>query len=173
MTDQPNPGSPPPSRFEWPPEASVADVEPCCTDRVGHHRLGCPNANPVTLVLTALEELIDAPPITAPQAQGDVMILPWPPTTAPAWRGQEIDASAALPTAAVAVTPDGSHIAATDTLTPRARWTERRKGNALGTLVVPPGAVARLAHREHPDLLIGPGVYILQTQRRWQAPAAD
>jgi hypothetical protein len=40
----------------------------------------------------------------------------------------------------------------------------------LGVLAVPPGAAALLAHDEHPDLHIGPGVYALRRQRAAALP---
>lgn len=118
--------------------------------------------------LATVEQLIDAPPITAPQAQGDVGILPWPPETAPAWRGQEIDACTPMTMGGVRLTPDGSHWLLPERLAPEPiGWHETRKGYTLGTLVVPPAAAARLSHRRHGDLLIGPGVYVLRQQRAY------
>jgi hypothetical protein len=140
-----------------------------------------PADDPAVGVLAALEDIIDVPPITAPQAQGDVLVLPWIPATAPAMRAERIAETALVPYDGVAVTPDRSHVllpegmtAASDGSGPRIRYADVHKGNTLGTLVVEDGAAARLSHREHPDLLIGPGVYVLHSQRRWTptTPAA-
>jgi hypothetical protein len=175
-----DPAQPPPSRIEWPPE-----TEP---DITYHHtyksgaRYVEPAVSRETSALAALEELIDVPPLTAPQAQGDVIILPWPPTSNPYFRGPSIDAAALIPAEGVAIEPTRSHILLpvdlpADGSGPRPRYAQLDVGHTLGVLVVEEGAAARLSHHEHGDLLIGPGVYALHRQQRWTprgtAPAAD
>jgi hypothetical protein len=120
----------------------------------------------------ALEDLIDVPPITEPQAQGDVFVVPWPPTTAPAMRAEREAAAALIPSEGCPIEPTRSHILLpvdlpADGHGPRPRYIQLDKGNTLGVLVVEPGSAARLSHPQHPDLLIGPGVYALHAQRRW------
>lgn len=151
------------SLIEWPPEpatreAAVSHVEPA--------------GRPDPAVLDDVRALVDAPPLTAPQAQGDVFVLPWLDTTTPAMRAERVDAAGLVTSGGVAVTADGSHVLLDENLRPdgagpRIRYADVGKGHTLGTLVVEPGAVARLSHREHGDLLIGPGVYVLHQQRRW------
>lgn len=126
--------------------------------------------------LDELRALLDVPPLTAAQAQGDVFVLPWLETTIPKIRAERAAATTEIDPAGCAVTDDGSHVLLPNTLRdrPGVRYGRVGKGNTLGTLVVDDGHAARLSHREHGDLLIGPGVYVLHRQRRWQnrAPVA-
>lgn len=119
--------------------------------------------------LDRLDAELDTPTLAAPQAQGDVIVLPWPETTAPSWRAEEYDKARTIPDAGLPVEgTGGSHwLLPADLTAPRPRYHLALKGNRLGTLVVPPHGAARLSHTEHPDLLIGPGMYVIQQQRRW------
>jgi hypothetical protein len=123
--------------------------------------------------LDELRALLDVPPLTAAQAQGDVFVLPWLETTTPQIRVERADAATEIDPAGCAVTDDGSHLLLPNTMAdrPGVRYAHVGRGNTLGTLVVDAGHAARLSHREHGDLLIGPGVYVLHRQRRWQSPA--
>lgn len=129
--------------------------------------------------LNEARALVDIPPLTAPQAQGDVIVLPWLDTTSPSLREQRVDAATEIDRKGCIVTEDGSHVLLPNTLHGPAgvRYGHVTKGHTLGTLVVEPGHAARLSHREHGDLLIGPGVYVLHEQRRWRnyttAPVVD
>lgn len=112
---------------------------------------------------TPLDRLAEeVPALTAPQAQGDLMVLPWPPATSTSWRNNELDAAAPLPIAGVEVHP--SHWLIPEAGVPA--WNVAASGSRIGTLHVPNGACARLAHDDHGDLRIGPGVYALIRQRR-------
>lgn len=128
--------------------------------------------------LDAVRDLIDAPPLTSPQAQGDVMVLPWPPSTTPAIRAERVAAASLVPYDGCAVTTDRSHVLMPARLPedgsgPRIRYVQLDKGNTIGVLVVEDGTAARLTHRGHADLMIGPGVYVLHRQRRWTAPRSN
>lgn len=104
-----------------------------------------------------------APPSDGPQAQGDVIVLPWLASMRPDVRADRIERSQQLPRAGLWLR--GSHLLITES-GPPARWTlDRRPGSTLGTLVVPAGTVTRLCHDQHPDLRIGAGVYAVRGQR--------
>lgn len=130
--------------------------------------------------LTDAAALLDAPPITEPQAQGDVFVLPWPADTNRHLRERRAAAATPVPPAGTTVDPIS---APRHDITPTALGDPPRylpvadTSHTLGVLVVPDGAAATLAHPEHPDLHIGPGVYILHGQRAWTpagpVPAAD
>jgi hypothetical protein len=132
-----------------------------------------PKGHPMTEQQHPERALLDVPPLTAAQAQGDVFVLPWLETTTPQIRVERADAATEIDPAGCAVTDDGSHLLLPNTMAdrPGVRYAHVGRGNTLGTLVVDAGHAARLSHREHGDLLIGPGVYVLHRQRRWQSPA--
>lgn len=168
------------SLIEWPPD-------PVTREAVVTHVEGDPAAVPwwkaytpdELAVIDAAEMVVDVPPVTDPQAQGDVFVLPWPETTTPSLRADRVDAASDVSSSAgCTVTGDGSHVLFTEpgSRTPP-RYCRVDKGLTLGVLVVDAGSAARLSHHEHGDLLIGPGVYVLHQQRVWQhrasAPAAD
>jgi hypothetical protein len=124
-------------------------------------RTGSTRPLPAALVLHALDP--DPGVSRGPQAQGDVIVLPWPPFMAPHVRALHTATTTPIGRRGVIVHP--SH-----TLLPEAApvfWSWwPGDGPTLGTLVVPDGSVARLAHGEHADLRIGPGVYAVRRQRR-------
>lgn len=104
------------------------------------------------------------PEPTPIQRQGDVLVLPWPPATAPAMRAQRVAETVPLADTGCAITPGPTYHA----LLPdaphdreRVRYAYVGKGHTLGTLVVEDDGHARLTHPDHPDLVIGPGVYVL------------
>jgi hypothetical protein len=105
----------------------------------------------------------DPVPSAGPQAQGDVIVLPWLDFMAPHVRYLHTASSA--PVARAGLTLLDPHVLAPDTGGVFWSWWPD-PGPTLGTLVVPDGGVARLAHDEHPDLLIAPGVYTIRRQRR-------
>ena len=99
-----------------------------------------------------------------PQAQGDVIVLPWDRWMSPHIRHRHVRAAGVLPRAGVWLL--GSHLLLSEIGAHPVRWLpERGTRPGLGTLVVPEGTVARLAHDEHADLRIGPGVYVIRRQR--------
>lgn len=167
------------SFIEWPPD-------PVTREAVISHVEGDPVAAPwwkayapdELALLDTVETILDVPPITEPQVQGDVFVLPWLETTTPSLRADRVDAAVCLAVGGSPVTGDGSHVLLTEpgSRTPP-RYLRVGKGHTLGTLVVDAGSAARLSHHEHGDLLIGPGVYVLHQQRVWQGrtatPAAD
>ena len=103
-------------------------------------------------------------PSDGPQAEGDVIVLPWDRWMSPHIRHQHIRAARAVPRAGARVL--STHVLLTETGTAPVRWLPIRGTRpGLGTLVVPDGSVARLAHDEHRDLRIGPGVYVIRRQR--------
>jgi hypothetical protein len=131
---------------------------PACADP---RRTGSTRPLPATLVLHKLDP--DRGVSCGPQAQGDVIVLPWPEFMAPHVRA--LHTATAVPVGRRGVVVHPSH-----TLLPEASpvfWSWwPGDGPTLGTLVVPDGSVARLAHGEHADLRIGPAVYAVRGQRR-------
>jgi hypothetical protein len=112
--------------------------------------------------------------VGVPQAQGDVLVLPWPDDACTGIRDRAIRSGRPVPPAGRVllrgrgghthtVLPDGPHVlVAPDEV-----------GHGLGVLVVAPRSVAVLAHEEHPDLHIGEGVYVLRRQRRYTPPEPE
>jgi hypothetical protein len=103
----------------------------------------------------------------APQAQGDVLVWPWPADQAPIGRDRAVRNARPVPaTGRVVLAGRGGH---THTLLPDGPGVATAHddiGAALTVLIVAAGSVAVLAHEEHPDLHIGEGVYLLRRQRR-------
>jgi hypothetical protein len=107
------------------------------------------------------------------QAQGDVLVQPWPVHVAPAVRAAAVGGGALVPAGGVPVLVGAgghAHTLYTDPV-PAASWTPGRpRAGTLGVLVVPAGGTAVLGHHEHPDLRVGPGVYALRRQRTHTLP---
>lgn len=136
-----------------------------------------PSDRPSTPLTTAEQETFAA--ITAgqqllpwadrPQAQGDLLVLPWPANTDPLRRLGALASAAHLP-------PEGVHFAngshQLQSLDPEVRWAPELSGSrlTLGTLVVSDGCLALLGHGTHEDLHIGPGVYLIRRQREATTP---
>jgi hypothetical protein len=99
-----------------------------------------------------------------PQAQGDVIVLPWLDFMSPHIRYLHTAASAPVTGRGVVVHP--SHVLLPEVAPVFWSWWPDPASPTLGTLVVPDCSVARLAHGEHADLRIGPGVYAVRRQRR-------
>jgi hypothetical protein len=120
---------------------------------------------PVPAVDRPLLPVVDPDPVPSagPQAQGDVIVLPWPDFMAPHVRYLHTASSA--PVHRSGLTLLDPHVLLAEC--GRVFWSWwPDKGPTLGTLVVPDGTVGRLAHDDHADLRIAPGVYTVRRQRR-------
>ncbi len=120
------------------------------------------------LSLQALDfELDPVPTVGAPEAQGDLLVIPWPADVSPARRARDV-ASAKPVTAPVTVVrgqggnthllvdPDSCGIA----------WHEYPgDSQTRGVLVVPAGGRACLDHVEHGRSAVGEGVWVIRRQR--------
>lgn len=109
--------------------------------------------------------VVDLDPVASagPQAQGDVIVLPWPEFMAPHVRYLHTASAGPVPFRGL-VLADPHVLLAEDERVFWSWWPD--PGPTLGTLVVPDGSVARLAHDHHGDLRIAPGVYTIRRQRR-------
>lgn len=109
---------------------------------------------------------LDIPVFAGPQAQGDLIILPWPASTSPTRRAKAAAAAKPVTHPVVVQTGQGGH---DHTLSPApgVAWHSYpgSEPQTLGVLVVDGGAVAVLGHIEHGDTHIGPGVYVIRRQR--------
>lgn len=107
-----------------------------------------------------------APVVTGlPQAQGDLVILPWPAEANGPRR--RVDAAKAQPLAApvVVLTGRDGHDHALKA-TAGVAWFGYPGGRqTLGVLSVADGSVATLEHGEHGQSRVGPGVYVIRRQR--------
>ncbi len=163
------------------PTASTPPPRQTSTDRhPNRHRDGHPESpprphrddRPEGLLNTPAEppQFVDLePPIaTEPQAQGDLLVLPWPAGAAVAARAAALLDGQLVPTAGIELLRGaGGHTHTVLAATGAVAWAPAQPpgGQTLGVLVVPPGGVAVLAHEEHADLHIGPGVYAVRRQR--------
>ena len=136
---------------------------------------GSPHGSPAEAdAFTALAQSLAAElPIAwsaRPQAQGDLLILPWPADTDPAKRAASTAAARPIPRDGIGLV-GGRHMLQADG--PDVLWGPEPAASTqtLGTLVVPPGSIAVLGHQEHADLHIGDGVYVIRRQRVHVAPA--
>jgi hypothetical protein len=110
------------------------------------------------------------PPVVAgvPQAQGDLIVIPWGADIAPERRALAVAAAKPIPEPGIAVVrgQGGNTHLLVDPDRAGVGWAaEPGDGQTLGTLVVPPGAVAFLDHPEHGRNATGPGVYVIRRQR--------
>lgn len=112
-----------------------------------------------------------SPPVVTgvPQAQGDLLVIPWPTTVATQERVLACARANPVPAAGIAVVR-GENGGNTHLLVDPDRagvmWAPGVEGEqTLGTLVVPPDAVAYLDHPEHGRNATGPGVYVIRRQR--------
>jgi hypothetical protein len=109
-----------------------------------------------------------------PQAQGDLLVLPWPADAASARRAASVAAAQPVPHQGIGLV-GGRHQLQADG--PDVLWSAEPpasiqvRGQTLGTLVVLPGSIAVLGHQDHGDLHIGAGVYVIRGQRVHIAPA--
>lgn len=120
------------------------------------------------LGLAALDiELDPVPTVGAPEAQGDLLVIPWPEDVAPAQRARDVAAAKPVTSPVTVVRgqggnthllvdPDGCGIA----------WHDYPgDGQTRGVLVVPADGRACLDHAEHGRSAVGPGVYVIRRQR--------
>jgi hypothetical protein len=105
----------------------------------------------------------DPAPSAGPQAQGDVIVLPWPDFMDPHVRYLHTASAAPVGRSGLVLADPHTLIAETGGVF-WSWWPD--SGPTLGTLVVPDGTVGRLAHDDHADLRIAPGVYTVRRQRR-------
>ena len=119
--------------------------------------------------ITAEQQLLPTPWSDRLQAQGDVLVLPWPADTDPLRRLGVIASARPLPPEGVHLANGSHQLQAAD---PKVLWAPEPPTSTLtmGTLVVPDGCRAVLGHGTHEDLHIGPGVYLLRRQREATAP---
>jgi len=111
-----------------------------------------------------------SPPVVAgvPQAQGDLLVIPWPATTATQER--VLACAKATPVGPQGISVVEGQGGNTHLLVDPDRagvlWAPNAAGaQTVGTVVVPPGTVAYLDHAEHGRNAIGPGVYVIRRQR--------
>jgi hypothetical protein len=121
-----------------------------------------------TLGLAALDVDLDpAPTVDAPEAQGDLLLIPWDAGTAPAKRAADVAAARPVvsPVSVVEgrggnthwlVDPDGCGIL----------WNPYPdSGQTVGVLVVPADGRACMDHMEHGRSAVGSGVWVIRRQR--------
>jgi len=112
-----------------------------------------------------LASAADVATLQGPQAQGDLLVLPWPDSVAPTVRNTDMAAALPIPTGGtVVLTGNGGHHHKL-ACTPGVAWHAYRDGQTLGVLTVADGALAVLGHEEHGDTHIGAGVYVIRRQR--------
>lgn len=119
----------------------------------------------ITLTVPETVTLPEVPVLTGPQAQGDLLILPWPAGTATDRRAQDIAQAKPVTAPVVVITGDNGH---DHTLAPApgVAWHAYAHGQqTIGVLTVADDAIAVLGHIEHGDSHIGPGVYVIRRQR--------
>lgn len=105
----------------------------------------------------------DPAPSAGPQAQGDLIVLPWPDFMSPHVRFLHTASAQPVPVRGLVLLDPHTLIAESGGVF-WSWWPDT--GPTLGTLVVPAGTVARLGHDTHRDLRIAPGVYAVRRQRR-------
>jgi hypothetical protein len=111
-----------------------------------------------------------SPPVVTgvPQAQGDLLVISWPTDVDTQSRVRACAKATPVGPQGISVVrgqggnvhllfdPDGAGVL----------WASYPDGSqTVGTLVVPPDAVAYLDHAEHGRNAIGPGVYVIRRQR--------
>lgn len=118
------------------------------------------------LGLAALDFDLDPTPVTdEPQAQGDLLVIPWPTDTAPQERAKAVASAKAVVTPEAVVRGQGGNVhTLVDPDGIGVLWAPM-SGQTVGTVVVPDGGRACLDHAEHGRLAIGPGVFVIRRQR--------
>jgi hypothetical protein len=101
-----------------------------------------------------------------PQAQGDLIVLPWPVDVATQQRTQDVSLATPIgPSGALVLSGVGGHEHRLVPSTGVSWYAYPNAGQTLGVLAVQVGAVATLRHVEHGDSAIGAGVYVIRRQR--------
>lgn len=103
------------------------------------------------------------------QAQGDVIVLPWPNQVDPHARTAALHAARPVPlTGVVLAVGAGGHAHTLLADGPAVRVASDPYGSdrSLAVVFVAPGSVAVLAHDEHADLHLAPGAYAVRRQRQ-------
>lgn len=118
------------------------------------------------LGLAALDfDLDPIPVVDVPQAQGDLLIIPWPVTESPQRRAKAVAAATVVVAPEAVVRGQGGNVhTLVDPDSCGVMWSPSQ-GQTVGTVVVPAGGRACLDHAEHGRLAIGPGVYVIRRQR--------
>jgi len=101
------------------------------------------------------------------QAQGDLVVIPWPDDLAAGVRAQEVGRAVVVRQPGIVVL-DGVHphrLVPADGRIGWAPWTGG--GTTLGLLCVPPDGAATFVHAEHDTLHVGAGFYAVRRQREW------
>lgn len=123
----------------------------------------------ITADVTDLDaELSPAVVTGAAQAQGDLIVLPWPESTAPQQRATDVAQARPVGPRGISVVEGqgGNMHLLVDPDAAGVLWAPYPDGaQTVGTVVVPSGAVAYLDHAEHGRNAIGPGVYVIRRQR--------
>lgn len=120
------------------------------------------------LGLAALDFDLNPVPVTdLPQAQGDLIVAPWPSDASPRRRAEDIAKAKAVVRPEVVVRGNGGneHTLVDPNNAGVAWFAYPGESQTVGVVVVPDNAVACLDHREHGRLAIGPGVFIVRRQR--------
>lgn len=112
-------------------------------------------------------DLSPAPVTDAPQAQGDLIVIPWPNDVAAARRAEDVAAAKPVVRPEIVVRGNGGNEhTLVDPGNAGVTWHAYRDGSqTVGVVVVPDGATACMDHREHGRLAIGPGVFVIRRQR--------
>lgn len=132
--------------------------------------------DPATDPQVARWPLPDPAPVHAGlQAQGDLLVIPWPPRTAAAHRAHALGSARPVrPAGIVLARGGGGHAHVLLAAGPDVRVAPDPYGTdrSLAVVLVPAGSTAVLAHDEHADLHLGPGVYAIRRQREANPYAA-
>jgi hypothetical protein len=135
---------------------------------------GEPDTTPTGPARTVVEEFaqitaaLALTPQTRAVAQGDVVVVPWPPLVAVMARYTQTLGVPDLGGRPVPIlTGRGGHTHILQVVTGTARYWPAAKPGAqtLGVLQVCPDAQVLLGHEEHGDHLIGAGLYVIRRQR--------
>lgn len=121
-------------------------------------------------VIEELGELLATPALSGPQAQGDLLILPWADGLATARRDAMVSRGSRIPAEGVVLVrgEGGNTHTLLDPDAAGVTWTPEAVGaQTLGTLAVPSGAVAYIDHAEHGRNAVAAGVYVVRRQVEW------
>ena len=139
---------------------------------------GIPAQRSVKTPLTPNRPTVPAPaglPVTDPvrvlggvQAQGDLIVLPWPDHAAHLLASYAVIARPLPACGVVLAVGAGGHA---HTLLPDGPWVALApdplgSGRSLAVVFVSAASTAVLAHDEHADLYLAPGIYAIRRQRQ-------